>query len=67
MILINVPSTDLLDEVMVCSRNYPKEVDEFKDAKLKENICRAGRNPSIKLFACAKSLRGKNKGGDMKR
>lgn len=33
--VINVPSADLIDEVMICSRNYPKEVDEFEEAKLK--------------------------------
>ncbi|MEA1865378.1 MAG: flavin reductase family protein [Euryarchaeota archaeon] len=32
--VINVPSADLVDEVMICSRNYPKSVDEFAEANL---------------------------------
>ena len=32
--VINVPSADLVDEVMICSRNYPEDVDEFAEANL---------------------------------
>lgn len=31
--VINIPSADLVDKVMICSRNYPKGVDEFADRK----------------------------------
>ena len=30
--VINVPSADLVDEVMICSRNYSNDVDEFAEA-----------------------------------
>ncbi|MEA3324653.1 MAG: flavin reductase family protein [Euryarchaeota archaeon] len=32
--VINVPSADLVDEVMICSRNYPEAVDEFAEVNL---------------------------------
>ena len=32
--VINVPSADLVDEVMICSRNYPDDVDEFAEVNL---------------------------------
>ncbi len=30
--VINIPSADLVDEVMICSGNYPNDVDEFAEA-----------------------------------
>ena len=45
--VINVPSADLVEEVMICSRNYPKEVDEFVEAKLKERQSKKVKAPSI--------------------
>ena len=45
--VINVPSADLVEEVMICSRNYPKEVDEFVEAKLKEKKSKKTQAPSI--------------------
>jgi len=45
--VINVPSADLVEEVMICSRNYPREVDEFKEAKLKEKASQKIKAPSI--------------------
>ncbi len=45
--VINVPSADLVEEVMICSRNYPKEVDEFVEAKLKERQSKKIKAPSI--------------------
>lgn len=47
--VINVPSADLVDEVMICSRNYPEDVDEF-----------AGANPGVKASknVIAPSIKG---------
>ena len=45
--VINVPSADLVEEVMICSKNYPKEVDEFVEAKLKEKQSKKVNVPSI--------------------
>lgn len=45
--VINVPSADLVNEVMICSRNYPKEVDEFVEAKLREKKSNKVKAPSI--------------------
>ena len=45
--VINVPSADLVEEVMICSRNYPKEVDEFVEAKLEEKTSKKIKAPSI--------------------
>ena len=33
--VINAPSADLVDEVMICSRNYPGDVDEFAEVNLR--------------------------------
>ncbi|WAI01997.1 flavin reductase family protein [Methanogenium organophilum] len=32
--VVNVPPVGMLEEVMICSRNYPPEVDEFEEAGL---------------------------------
>jgi flavin reductase (DIM6/NTAB) family NADH-FMN oxidoreductase RutF len=32
--VVNVPTADMAEAVKVCSRNYPPEVDEFKEAGL---------------------------------
>jgi len=45
--VINVPSADLVEEVMICSKNYAKEVDEFEEAKLKEKASKKVKAPSI--------------------
>ena len=45
--VINVPSGDLVEEVMICSRNYPKNVDEFEEAKLKKRKSKKVKAPSI--------------------
>ena len=45
--VINVPSADLVDEVMICSRNYPKSVDEFAEANLGAKASQKVTAPSI--------------------
>jgi len=45
--VINAPSTDLVDEVMICSRNYPKGVDEFAEANLRAKASQKVTVPSI--------------------
>jgi flavin reductase (DIM6/NTAB) family NADH-FMN oxidoreductase RutF len=47
--VINVPSADLVDGVMICSRNYPGDVDEFAEA-----------NPRVKALknVIASSIKG---------
>ena len=46
--VINVPSADLVDEVMICSRNYPSDVDEFAEANLRAKASQKVTAPSIK-------------------
>jgi len=45
--VINVPSADLVDEVMICSRNYPGDVDEFAEANLRAKTSQKVTAPSI--------------------
>ncbi len=45
--VINVPSADIVDEVMVCSRNYPADVDEFAEANLRVKASQKVTAPSI--------------------
>ncbi|RZN41107.1 MAG: flavin reductase family protein [Methanosarcinales archaeon] len=45
--VINVPSADLVDEVMICSRNYPADVDEFAEANLRVKASQKVTAPSI--------------------
>ena len=45
--VINVPSADLVDEVMICSRNYPDDVDEFTEANLRAKVSQKVTAPSI--------------------
>jgi len=45
--VINVPSADLVDEVMICSRNYPSDVDEFAEANLSAKASQKVTAPSI--------------------
>ena len=46
--VINVPSADLVDEVMICSRKYPGDVDEFAEANLRAKASQKVIAPSIK-------------------
>ncbi|MCW7076200.1 MAG: flavin reductase family protein [Candidatus Syntrophoarchaeum sp.] len=45
--VINIPSIDLVDAVMICSKNYPKDVDEFEEAKLTVRESEKVKAPSI--------------------
>ncbi len=45
--VINIPSADLVDEVMICSRNYPGDVDEFAEANLRAKASQKVTAPSI--------------------
>ncbi len=45
--VINIPSADLVDEVMICSRNYPADVDEFAEANLRAKASHKVTAPSI--------------------
>jgi len=45
--VINVPSVDIVDEVMICSRNYPGDVDEFAEANLRAKTSQKVTAPSI--------------------
>ncbi len=45
--VINVPSADLVDEVMICSKNYPNDVDEFAEANLRAKASQKVTAPSI--------------------
>ncbi|HII02364.1 TPA: flavin reductase family protein [Methanosarcinaceae archaeon] len=46
--VINIPSVDMMEAVMVCSRNYPPEVDEFEMAGLKSHPSGEIKVPGIK-------------------
>ncbi|AAM06691.1 TPA: flavin reductase family protein [Methanosarcina acetivorans] len=45
--VINIPPVEMVEAVMVCSRNYPPEVDEFEMAGLKSHISEEIRAPGI--------------------
>ncbi|AIS51722.1 flavin reductase-like protein [Thermoanaerobacter kivui] len=45
--VINVPPVDLADAVMICSKNYPPEVDEFEQAGLKPRPSKKVKAPGI--------------------
>ncbi|WP_347488885.1 flavin reductase family protein [Desulfoscipio sp. XC116] len=45
--VINVPTADMVEAVMVCSRNYPPEVDEFERAGLRARPSRNVKPPGI--------------------
>jgi flavin reductase (DIM6/NTAB) family NADH-FMN oxidoreductase RutF len=45
--VVNVPTVDMLEEVMVCARNYPPEVDEFEMAKLEAKASSKVKAPGI--------------------
>ncbi|MEA3283233.1 MAG: flavin reductase family protein [Euryarchaeota archaeon] len=45
--VINVPSAGLVDEVMICSRNCPNDVDEFAEANLSVKALHNVTAPSI--------------------
>jgi flavin reductase (DIM6/NTAB) family NADH-FMN oxidoreductase RutF len=45
--VVNVPGADLAEEVMICSRNYPPEVDEFEESGLKPRSSRKVKPPGI--------------------
>lgn len=45
--VINIPSVDILEEVMLCAKNFPPEIDEFAIAKLKPKESRIVKAPAI--------------------
>lgn len=45
--VVNVPTTDMSQEVMVCARSYPSEVDEFAEAGLTPRPSKAVQPPGI--------------------
>ncbi|WP_440955199.1 flavin reductase family protein [Methanosarcina sp. Mfa9] len=45
--VINIPGADMMEAVMVCSRNYPPEVDEFEMAGLKAHPSGKIKAPGI--------------------
>ncbi len=45
--VINVPTVDMVKEVMITSRNYPPEVDEFEIADLKPHPSKKVKPPGV--------------------
>lgn len=45
--VVNVPPASMVEEVMICSRNYPPEVDEFVEAGLMPRSSRKVAPPGI--------------------
>lgn len=45
--VVNIPTADMVQEVMVCARHYPPEVDEFVEAGLTPRPSKAVRPPGI--------------------
>ncbi len=45
--VVNVPPVELAEAVMICSRNYPPEVDEFEEAGLKPRPSQAVKPPGV--------------------
>lgn len=54
--VVNVPTADMAEAVKICSRNYPPEVDEFKEAGLSphpsSNVKPPGIEGSIARMEC---------------
>jgi len=45
--VVNVPSADMVDAVMICSKNYPPDVDEFEKSGLKPCLSKQVKSPGI--------------------
>ncbi|WP_135611642.1 flavin reductase family protein [Methanococcoides sp. AM1] len=45
--VINIPSVDMSDEVMICSKNYPADIDEFKEAGLTTKASSSIETPGV--------------------
>ncbi|WP_406543223.1 flavin reductase family protein [Clostridium ljungdahlii] len=45
--VVNIPSTNMIEEVMTCSKNYPPQVDEFECSKLKVHASKEIKAPGI--------------------
>ncbi|MEN6327189.1 MAG: flavin reductase family protein [Syntrophomonas sp.] len=45
--VVNIPSNSMIEEVMICSRDYPPEVDEFVEAGLKPRPSKQVQIPGI--------------------
>lgn len=45
--VVNVPPASMIDEVMICSRHYPPEVDEFAEAGLSKRPSSTVAAPGI--------------------
>ena len=45
--IVNIPSSKMIEEVMVCSRNYPPDVDEFIEAGLTPRTSTKLKTPGI--------------------
>ncbi|GEA15846.1 hypothetical protein E308F_20900 [Moorella sp. E308F] len=45
--VVNVPPVELVEAVMICSRNYPPEVDEFEEASLNPRLSQKIQTPGI--------------------
>jgi flavin reductase (DIM6/NTAB) family NADH-FMN oxidoreductase RutF len=45
--VVNVPPVDLVEAVMICSKNYPPEVDEFEESGLKPRPAQKVKAPGI--------------------
>lgn len=46
--VINVPSASIADAVMICSKNFPPEVDEFERSGLTPLLSQQVKSPGIK-------------------
>jgi flavin reductase (DIM6/NTAB) family NADH-FMN oxidoreductase RutF len=45
--VINVPAVGMAESVMICSKNYPPEVDEFEKAGLRARPSKKIKPPGI--------------------
>ncbi len=45
--VVNIPPASMIEELMICSRNYPPEVDEFIEAGLKPRPSKQVQTPGI--------------------
>lgn len=45
--VVNVPPATMVEEVMICARNFPPEIDEFEEAKLTPRPSTAVAPPGI--------------------
>lgn len=45
--VVSIPTTGMSDQVMICARNYPPEIDEFQQADLRPRFSKKVQTPGV--------------------